>query len=890
MSSYNPLKFEHKYNDKWKNSSAMHLKDAPCYSIMLPPPNVTGSLHMGHAFQQVIMDLLCRFHRASNFSVLWQPGTDHAGIATQMVVERKLLAENIEKDSLGRDKFIEKVWDWKQLSEARIIEQLSSLGSSLNWERHKFTLDPELSNSVQEAFIRFYNDGLIYQGTKLVNWDPVLKTAISDLEVNNVESDGTLWHIKYMVDDGSELIVATTRPETMLGDTAVAVNPKDPRYKNIIGKEVILPLTNRKVPIIADDYVEQEFGTGVVKITPAHDFNDYEIGLRHKLPIINILNDDATLNSNVPERFRGLSSIKARQIIVSELSEDNLIIKEQAHKMMIPKGDRTGAVLEPYLTKQWFLKVKGLAAAAKQAGDSNELEFFPSSWKNTYDHWLSEPMDWCISRQLWWGHRIPIWYDETGRAYCGKDESDIRAKYQLGTQKLEQDCDVLDTWFSSALWPLSTLGWPNKTEELEKYYPTSVLVTGFDIIFFWAARMVMFGLYFTGKVPFKKLYIHGLINDHTGMKMSKSKGNVIDPLDLVNGIELPKLLEKRTTGLMQPEMKNKIMQLTKKQFPQGIDAYGVDPLRFTLLWLASGNRHIKFDMKRLESSRNFCNKLWNAAKLVDQLEIYNTKETCIYSTWLLNKWHNCKLNVKKHLNDYRFDLLIEELYSFTWNIYCDWGLEIAKALKNDQEHDYIKVVKDIFKELLVVLHPVIPYLTEELWSKYIKIDGLVFEQQWPEQLVTSSTNNELQEILDLISTIRNLRSMLQISPKVKISMYCPEPAVTEILKVHQSILSHLSGIGNIYSQNRQQGCIKVIFNNSELFIEVNNVVDLATVKKHFASQVKNLKIKYDKLSSRTSDPNFVQNVPKHVLEKSIGEQDKLEHQISEFKNIITSIS
>ena len=731
--TYDPQTIESLWYDTWEQRGYFKPRGGTgSYSIALPPPNVTGSLHMGHAFQQTLMDILIRYRRMRGTDTLWQCGTDHAGIATQMVVERQLEGRNQTRLELGRDKFIEAVWDWKEHSGNTITRQSRRLGTSMDWSRERFTMDAGLSHAVQEVFIRLYDEGLIYRGKRLVNWDPVLHTAVSDLEVLAQEEQGHLWHIRYPRSDGNgNVVVATTRPETMLGDTAVAVHPEDERYLDLAGQTLELPLTGRTIPVIADGHVDPEFGTGCVKITPAHDFNDYEMGQRHDLPLLNIFTIDAAVNENGPSPYQGMDRYEARRQIVKDLQSLDLVEKIDDHTLTVPRGDRSGAVIEPYLADQWYVKIQPLAEPAIAAVESGAIRFVPDNWSRTYFEWMHNINDWCISRQLWWGHRVPAWYDTGGNIYVGKDEAQVRNKYGLGSDvELTRDPDVLDTWFSSALWPFSTLGWPEQTGELERFYPTSVLVTGFDIIFFWVARMIMMGLKFMGDVPFREVYVTGLVRDSEGQKMSKSKGNILDPLDLIDGIELEALVEKQTANLMQPQLQSKIEKATRKHFPEGIPAFGTDALRFTFAQLATQGRDIRFDTGRIQGYRNFCNKLWNATRYV--LLCVEEHSVDISSDdigggsaehWITTLLGQATERVIQGIADYRFDLAAQALYEFTWDEYCDWYVELSKTTLNDpgssieQKRAVLRTLLNNLEILLRLLHPFIPFITEELWQK-----------------------------------------------------------------------------------------------------------------------------------------------------------------------------
>ncbi|MEJ2593088.1 MAG: valine--tRNA ligase, partial [Candidatus Thiodiazotropha sp.] len=803
--TYNPHTIEQRWYETWERNGyfAPHGEGA-AYCIMIPPPNVTGSLHMGHAFQDTIMDALTRYHRMKGCNTLWQAGSDHAGIATQMVVERQLEAEGRSRHDQGREAFVEKVWSWKEQSGGTITRQLRRMGASLDWSRERFTMDEGLSEAVREVFVRLHEEGLIYRGKRLVNWDPVLHTAVSDLEELSQEENGFLWHMRYPLADGSgHLVVATTRPETMLGDAAVAVHPGDERYKQLVGQLVELPLTGRRIPIIADDYVDPEFGTGCVKITPAHDFNDYQVWLRHRdtLPLqelphnglINIFTADARVvaagddnGALIPADFRGLDRYEARKLVVEELGSQGLLDKTEDHKLMVPRGDRSGAVIEPFLTDQWYVKVAPLAHPAIEAVETGAIRFVPDNWKNTYYEWMRNIQDWCISRQIWWGHRIPAWYDDKGDVYVGRSEAEVRATHQLGPDvALRQDEDVLDTWFSSALWPFSTLGWPRRTSELETFYPTSVLVTGFDIIFFWVARMIMMGLKFMGDAPFREVYIHGLVRDAHGQKMSKSKGNVLDPIDLIDGIGLEALVAKRTTGMMQPQMAKKIEKATRKEFPDGIPAFGTDALRFTFAALASTGRDINFDLGRIEGYRNFCNKLWNAARYV----LMNTEghdcgahggdiELSPADRWIVSRLQGAVRQTREAIEQYRFDHAAQTVYSFIWDEYCDWYLELSKPVLNNPGSSAAarrgtrRTLVRVLETLLRLAHPIMPFITEEIWQRAAPLSGIqgetimlsAYPHEEPER-VDPGAEAELEWVMHVILGVRKIRSGMNIDPR-----------------------------------------------------------------------------------------------------------------------------
>jgi len=894
--TYNPASIEQKWYQTWEENDYFSPKETDqkeTYCIMIPPPNVTGTLHMGHAFQDTLMDLLIRYHRMKGKNTLWQVGTDHARIATQMVVERQLGALKQSRHDLGREKFLEKVWEWKAQSGGTITRQLRRMGASVDWKTERFTMDEGLSKAVTEVFVRLHDEGLIYRGKRLVNWDPVLHTAVSDLEVVSQEESGHLWHLRYPLTDGSGfLVVATTRPETMLGDTAVAVNPNDERYQKYIGKTIDLPLTKRAIPIIADDYVDKEFGTGCVKITPAHDHNDYQIGLRHDLPMINILTIDAKLNENVPEQYRGLDRFVARKQIVADLQSIDLLEKIEPHKLMTPRGDRSQAVIEPYLTDQWYVKVAPLAKEAIKVVEDGRIKFVPENWSKTYFEWMRNIQDWCISRQIWWGHRIPAWYDEAGAVYVGYSEKQVREKYNIPAgDVLTQDNDVLDTWFSSALWTFSTLGFPENTKRLQLFHPTSVLVTGFDIIFFWVARMIMMGLKFTGDVPFREVYIHGLVRDAEGNKMSKSKGNVLDPLDLIDGVDLETLVQKRTTGLMQPEMAPRIEKSTRDQFPNGIQPYGTDALRFTFAALASTGRDIRFDTGRIEGYRNFCNKLWNATRYV----LMNTEEKdvglgsdeiklSLADKWIISQLQRVEKEVTTHFETYRFDLAAQTIYEFVWNEYCDWYLEFSKPVLTGNASETLqrgtrRTLVRVLETILRLLHPIMPFITEELWQKVAPLagkDGLtIMLQSYPqfdETKVDLNAEIEINWVKEVILGIRRIRSEMNISPAKQLSVLVQNGSESDLQKLqnNQSFISTLSRLQNIEfldsNATPPESAITLV-GEMKILIPLAGLIDKEAELKRLNKEIDKVRKEHDKLSSKLENPNFIEKAPVELVEK-----------------------
>jgi len=904
-SSYDPKSFESRLYAQWEAAGYFKPsgKGEP-YTVLLPPPNVTGTLHMGHAFQHTLMDALVRYHRMRGYDTLWQMGTDHAGIATEMVVSRNLALEGKgeTRDSLGRDGFIAKVWEWKAQSGDTIERQMRRMGASGDWSRSTFTMDEQASKAVIEAFVRWHEQGLIYRGQRLVNWDPVLKTAISDLEVENVEEDGFLWSIEYPLADGSgSLVVATTRPETMLGDTAVMVHPEDERYAHLIGKMVKLPLTDREIPVIADDYVDREFGTGVVKVTPAHDFNDYQVGLRHSLPLINLLTPTAAINENAPEKYRGLDRYEARKAVLADLEDAGLLVETKPHKLQVPRGDRTGQVIEPYLTDQWFVKMDGLARRGLELVESGEVKFVPPNWINTYRHWMENIQDWCISRQLWWGHRIPAWFDDAGNCYVGRDEVEARAKAGLSADvALTQDSDVLETWFSSQLWPFSTMGWPDEQAMAERgfarYLPSSVLVTGFDIIFFWVARMVMATDSFVGQVPFRDVYMTGLIRDKDGQKMSKSKGNVLDPLDIIDGISLEDLVAKRTGGLMQPKMAEKIEKATRKEFPDGIVAHGADALRFTIAALATHGRDIKFDMGRAEGYKNFCNKLWNATRFV----LMNTEGFAAAGApqpktdaerWILSRLAKVAAEAEAQFAAYRFDLLSQALYEFAWNDFCDWFVELAKpALSkaegpalNGSDKDAADSTRHtllyVLESLLRLLHPLTPFVTEELWQQVaprLGIDGgTVSLRPYPTAADFAGqdyaqADADVEWLKTMVSALRRVRSELNVSPAKTIRLLLQDGNDHDRTRVVRfasslSFLLKLDDIAWLEAGADAPASAAAVVGELKLLVPLEGLVDLDAERARLDKEIARVSGEKDKSEAKLA--KFTDKVPPAVVEQ-----------------------
>ena len=915
--TYQPADIEQRWAKEWEEQGYFRPRgEGESYSIMIPPPNVTGSLHMGHAFQDSIMDTLTRWQRMQQKNTLWQVGTDHAGIATQMVVERKLAAEEGKtRHDLGRDQFLEKVWEWKEESGGTITRQLRRLGASVDWERERFTMDEGFYKAVQEVFIRLYDEGLIYRGKRLVNWDPKLHTAISDLEVENKEQQGQFWHFRYPLADGVKtadgkdyLVVATTRPETLLGDTCVAVNPKDERYASVIGKEIILPLVGRRIPIVADEHAEMEKGSGCVKITPAHDFNDYQVGKRHQMPLINVMTIDAAIREQaevfnldgtpneevdptLPALFQGLDRFAARKKLVAEMDALGLLEQVESINNTLPYGDRSGVVIEPLLTDQWFVKIAPLAEPAIKAVEEGQIEFVPKQYENMYFAWMRDIQDWCISRQLWWGHRVPAWYDESGNIYVAQSEEAVRRKYNLGDDvSLEQDSDVLDTWFSSGLWTFGTLGWPEKTPELETFHPTNVLVTGFDIIFFWVARMIMLTLKFTDQVPFKTVYVTGLIRDENGQKMSKSKGNVIDPLDMIDGIDLPSLLEKRTSGLMQPQLAEKIAKQTEKAFPEGIGAHGTDALRFTLLAMASTGRDINWDMKRLEGYRNFCNKIWNAARYVlsntegeDCGQQQGEVELTLADRWILARLQETQVTLTRHLENYRFDLAAQTYYEFVWNEYCDWYLELSKPVLWDKQASAERLrgtrrtLVQVLESILRLGHPMMPFITEEIWQRVKDLAGVegatLMQAPWPQSDNTASDQAAVADIewmKQVILAVRELRAINNIPPgqALPVLIHNASDEDQRRLEDQRASLQKLAKLESIAlaEEDLPLSAMQLV-GQMEIHLPLAGFIDQDAEIARLQKEIDKLEQEVQRIEAKLSNEAFVSKAPAAVVDK-----------------------
>ena len=940
LDKYNPAEIESKHYQNWEEQGYFQPDmdlTKPSFSIQLPPPNVTGTLHMGHAFNQTIMDGLTRYYRMKGCNTAWIPGTDHAGIATQIVVERQLAAQNVSRHDLGREKFLEKVWEWKEVSGGTITQQMRRVGCSADWTREYFTMDDVRAETVTEVFVRLFEQGLIYRGKRLVNWDPVLGTAVSDLEVESVEEQGSMWHIRYpLADNPAEaVIVATTRPETLLGDVAVAVNPEDERYTHLIGKELILPLTGRTIPVIADEYVEKDFGTGCVKITPAHDFNDYEVGKRHDTRLINVFDLEAKVLANaevfnfkgeaqpgfaLPEKYAGLDRFAARKQMVADLQEQGFLVEIKPHTLMTPKGDRTGSVIEPMLTSQWFVAMsatpnggepdsefKGLSLAdkAKKAVDSGAVRFIPENWVNTYNQWMNNIQDWCISRQLWWGHQIPAWYDNEGNVYVARNQEE--AEKQAGKTGLIREEDVLDTWFSSALVPFSTLGWPSETDELKAFLPSNVLVTGYEIIFFWVARMIMMTTHFTGKVPFKDVYIHGIVRDHEGKKMSKSEGNVIDPVDLIDGIDLEKLLVKRTTGLRKPETAPKVEEATKKLFPEGIPSMGADALRFTMASYASLGRSVNFDFKRAEGYRNFCNKLWNATNFV----LMNTEDKdcgqdemqplafTFADQWIIGKLQQAEAAVAEAFETYRFDLAAQTLYEFVWNEYCDWYIELAKVQIQTgcptTQRTTRRTLVRVLETILRLLHPIMPFITEELWQVVAPLANaktadsimLAAYPQADKEKIVQTAFDKMAALKDLVEEVRKLRGEMGIAPNVKAPLFVEGSAELEGLLKYLPSLTRLAEAKLVDNLPEAEDAPVAVCNGARLMLKVE--IDKAAETARLSKEAEKLQKALDKLNAKLSKPGYTEKAPAHLVEKDKADLAELEDKMAKVQTQLAKL-
>lgn len=940
LNKYQPAEIEAKHYQNWETKGYFqpNMSSDKSFAIQLPPPNVTGTLHMGHAFNQTIMDGLTRYYRMKGYNACWIPGADHAGIATQIVVERQLAEQGVSRHDLGREAFLEKVWEWKNISGGTITQQMRRMGCSADWSREYFTMDNVRAEVVTEVFVRLFEQGLIYRGKRLVNWDPVLGTAVSDLEVESVEEQGSMWHIRYPLTDGSgSLTVATTRPETLLGDVAVAVHPDDERYQRLIGKTVALPISGREIPIIADEYVEKDFGTGCVKITPAHDFNDYEVGKRHDTVLINVLDLEAKILANaevfnfkgeeqqgfaLPEHYAGLDRFAARKQMVADLEAQGLLVEVKPHTLMTPKGDRTGSVIEPMLTSQWFVamsaqpnggepesefKGMSLAQKAKYAIDSGQVKFIPENWVNTYNQWMNNIQDWCISRQLWWGHQIPAWYDAEGKVYVAHNQAE--AEKLAGTEGLTRDEDVLDTWFSSALVPFSTLGWPSETPDSKAFLPSSVLVTGYEIIFFWVARMIMMTTHFTGKVPFKDVYIHGMVRDHEGKKMSKSEGNVIDPVDLIDGIDLESLLVKRTTGLRRPEKAPQVKKATEKLFPEGIPIFGTDALRFTMASYASLGRSINFDFKRAEGYRNFCNKLWNATNFV----LMNTEEQdcgqdetqplayTFVDQWIIGRLQQVEAAVAEAFDTYRFDLAAQTLYEFVWNEYCDWYIELAKVQLQTgcptTQRTTRRTLVRVLEVILRIMHPIMPFITEELWQTVAPLANAkhsesIMVADWPQadnEKIVPTAFEKMAALQDLIGAVRNLRGEMGLAPSVKAPLFVEGGNSVEDLLKYLPMMTRLTEAKLVDKLPESEDAPVAVCQNAHLMLKVE--VDKAAETARLNKEAEKLQKNIDKLTAKLSKSGYTEKAPAHLVEKDRVEladlQDKMakvQTQLAKFKD------
>ena len=909
---YSPKNIEKKIYDSWIDNDCFKARESKSnYSIVLPPPNVTGTLHMGHAFQHTIIDILVRYNRMLGKSVLWQPGTDHAGIATQLVVENNLIKKGKTRHDIGRKKLIEEIWKWKEQSGNTIISQTKRLGSSADWDRNRFTMDEGLSEAVKKVFIELYNQGIIYRGKRLVNWDIKLQTALSDLEVENKEIKSKLYFIKYNIDNSSDqLIVATTRPETLFGDTAICINPEDERFRKYIGKTACVPLVNRMIPIIGDESIDKDFGTGCVKITPAHDFNDYKLGIKHNLDFINILNKDGTLNDIVGDEFCNRSIHDSRDDVIKALISINAYLKDEDYSTTVPIGGRSGEIIEPLLTNQWFMKMKDIVVPAIDAVKNSNIKFVPKNWEKIYFNWLDNIEDWCISRQIWWGHRIPAWYDDENNIYVGESEEYIRDKYNISDSiTLTQDNDVLDTWFSSSLWPFSTLGWPDQTRELENFYPTSVLVTGFDIIFFWVARMIMMGMKFMDRVPFKTIYIHGLVRDSDGKKMSKSVGNVIDPIDVIDGIKQSDLIEKRISNLVQPQLKDKIAKRTKEEFPNGIDSFGADALRFCFCALASTGRDINFDLKRIEGYRNFCNKLWNASRYVlmtsENVEYLNKVDfdkLTTYEKYLLIKLDNIVTEYKRNCTTYRFDLMASSLYSFIWNEYCDWYLEISKVQIHDGNEYSKSFLLYTLQIILKLCHPIIPYITEEIWSEMYKLDytkeSLLMNSKFPSQQKIFNDieiEREIEIVKDIINSIRKTRSDLNIHPKTLLDIYCisDKENLLANIKNNKNIIHSLSKVKSInyeIDSGAIKDCITVSVRDLIIYIPIKDTVNVDDETNRLRKKINEIESALIKVNNKLDNKNFIEKAPSNVIKENTDKQKVYQQELIDLKNLLDKLS